>query len=305
MKKILGYIFALFSTIGFAQSSMVNSQVETSSIRIGEQFQYKISVKGTENVILPKLVLGKGLEIIDSAKVDTVNNMLIQKYVLTGFDNGAFYIPQQQVFVRNQAFLTDSLLIKVATVEIDTTKIKKYPIKSIKREPYVFDDFKMYVYLLLAVLAIIGFWIYYFVIRKRKVEEDKPTYKVLPPFEEAIYKLNELDSKLLWQNNQVKEYYSELTEIVRNYIERELQVPALEKTTDEIIGMLRDFQNANTIQTSKETILKLKELLQEADLVKFAKSKPIAIEIEEDRKDAEKIISNLKPKPIPKKNELE
>ena len=305
MKKKLGYIFALFSTIGFAQSSMVNSQVETSSIRIGEQFQYKISVKGTENVILPKLVLGKGLEIIDSAKVDTVNNMLIQKYVLTGFDNGAFYIPQQQVFVRNQAFLTDSLLIKVATVEIDTTKIKKYPIKSIKREPYVFDDFKMYVYLLLAVLAIIGFWIYYFVIRKRKVEEDKPTYKVLPPFEEAIYKLNELDSKLLWQNNQVKEYYSELTEIVRNYIERELQVPALEKTTDEIIGMLRDFQNANTIQTSKETILKLKELLQEADLVKFAKSKPIAIEIEEDRKDAEKIISNLKPKPIPKKNELE
>lgn len=305
MRKIITYILLFISSIGFAQSSMVNSQVETSSIRIGEQFQYKISVKETENVILPKLILGKGLEIIDSAKVDTINNMLIQKYVLTGFDSGAFYIPQQQVFVRNQAYLTDSLLISVATVEIDTTKIKKYPIKSIKSEPYVFDDFKIYIFLLLAALAIIGFWIYYFVIRKRKVAEDKPTYKVLPPFEEAIYKLNELDSKLLWQNNQVKEYYSELTEIVRNYIERELQVPALEKTTDEIIGMLRDFQNANTIQTSKETIRKLKELLQEADLVKFAKSKPISIEIEEDRKDAEDIISNLKPKPTPKKDELE
>ncbi len=305
MKKILGYIFVLFSAIGFAQSSMVNSQVETSSIRIGEQFQYKITVKGTDNVILPKLVLRKGLEIIDSSKVDTVNNMLIQKYVLTGFDSGAFYIPQQQVFVRNQAYLTDSLLISVATVEIDTTKIKKYPIKSIKSEPYVFDDFKMYLYILLAALAIIGFWIYYFVIRKRKLEDDKPTYKVLPPFEEAIYKLNELDAKLLWQNNQVKEYYSELTEIVRNYIERELQVPALEKTTDEVIEMLRDFHNANTIQTSKETIKKLKELLQEADLVKFAKSKPISIEIEEDRKDAQDIISNLKPKSIPKNDELE
>ena len=305
MRKIITYILLFISSIGFAQSSMVNSQVETSSIRIGEQFQYKISVKETENVILPKLILGKGLEIIDSAKVDTINNMLIQKYVLTGFDSGAFYIPQQQVFVRNQAYLTDSLLISVATVEIDTTKIKKYPIKSIKSEPYVFDDFKIYIFLLLAALAIIGFWIYYFVIRKRKVTEDKPTYKVLPPFEEAIYKLNELDSKLLWQNNQVKEYYSELTEIVRNYIERELQVPALEKTTDEIIGMLRDFQNANTIQTSKDTIKKLKELLQEADLVKFAKSKPISIEIEEDRKDAEDIISNLKPKPTPKKDELE
>lgn len=303
MRKKIIYILFFLVTFGFAQNPVVNSQVETSSIRIGEQFQFKISVNGTENVILPKMVL-KGLEIIDSAKVDTINNMLIQKYILTGFDSGAFYIPQQQVFVRNQAYFTDSLLINVATVEIDTIKIKKYPIKSIKSEPYVFDDFKMYIYLLLAALAIIGFWIYYFVIRKRKVQEEKPLYKMLPPFEEAIYKLNELDSKLLWQNNHVKEYYSELTEIVRNYIERELQVPALEKTTDEIIEMLRDFQNANTINTSKETIKKLKELLQEADLVKFAKSKPMSIEIEEDRKDAQEIISNLKPKPI-KKDELE
>jgi hypothetical protein len=303
MRKKIIYILFFLVTFGFAQNPVVNSQVETSSIRIGEQFQFKISVNGTENVILPKMVL-KGLEIIDSAKVDTINNMLIQKYILTGFDSGAFYIPQQQVFVRNQAYFTDSLLINVATVEIDTTKIKKYPIKSIKSEPYVFDDFKMYIYLLLAALAIIVFWINYFVIRKRKVQEEKPLYKMLPPFEEAIYKLNELDSKLLWQNNHVKEYYSELTEIVRNYIERELQVPALEKTTDEIIEMLRDFQNANTINTSKETIKKLKELLQEADLVKFAKSKPMSIEIEEDRKDAQEIISNLKPKPI-KKDELE
>ena len=303
MRKKIIYILFFLVTFGFAQNPVVNSQVETSSIRIGEQFQFKISVNGNENVILPKMVL-KGLEIIDSAKVDTINNMLIQKYILTGFDSGAFYIPQQQVFVRNQAYFTDSLLINVATVEIDTTKIKKYPIKSIKSEPYVFDDFKMYIYLLLAALAIIGFWIYYFVIRKRKVQEEKPLYKMLPPFEEAIYKLNELDSKLLWQNNHVKEYYSELTEIVRNYIEREMQVPALEKTTDEIIEMLRDFQNANTINTSKETIKKLKELLQEADLVKFAKSKPMSIEIEEDRKDAQEIISNLKPKPI-KKDELE
>ena len=217
MRKKIIYILFFLVTFGFAQNPVVNSQVETSSIRIGEQFQFKISVNGTENVILPKMVL-KGLEIIDSAKVDTINNMLIQKYILTGFDSGAFYIPQQQVFVRNQAYFTDSLLINVATVEIDTTKIKKYPIKSIKSEPYVFDDFKMYIYLLLAALAIIVFWIYYFVIRKRKVQEEKPLYKMLPPFEEAIYKLNELDSKLLWQNNHVKEYYSELTEIVRNYI---------------------------------------------------------------------------------------
>jgi len=284
---------------------MVKAEIDTTNIRIGEQFQLKISVDETQNVIIPKIQL-KGLEVIDSTRIDTIKNSLIRRYILTGFDSGAFYIPQQQIFVKNQAFLTDSLLINIATIAIDTTKVKKFPIKSIKKEPYTFDDFRIYIYLILAILAIIGFWIYWFVIRKRKETEDAPTYRTLPPFEEAILRLNELDEKLLWQNNKIKEYYSELTEIVRGYIERELKVPALENTTDEVLAMIKDFKNADSIETSKETIKKLKDLLQEADLVKFAKSKPLAIEIEDDRRDAEFIIGNLKPKQIiEKEDELE
>jgi len=304
MKKYILHIFLLISMLAFTQNPMVKARIETSQIRIGEQFNLRISVNETENVILPKLEL-KGLEVIDSVSLDTLNHMLIQKYIITGFDSGAFYIPQQQVYVKNQAYLTDSMLVNVATVAIDTTKVKKFPIKAIKAEPYTFDDFKIYIYILLIALAIIIFWIYWFVIRKRKMKEEKPTYKALPPYEEAIYKLNELDEKLLWQNNKVKEYYSELTEIVRGYIERELKVPALEKTTDEILETLKDFNETETISAPKETINKLKELLQEADLVKFAKSKPLAIEIEEDRKDAELVIDNLKPKPIIEDDELE
>lgn len=295
-------LFVFFSFAAFAQNSMVKVEIDTTNIRIGEQFNLKISINETENVILPKLQL-KGLEVIDSTNIDTLKNSLIRKYILTGFDSGAFYIPQQQIFVKNQAYLTDSLLVNVATVAVDTTKIKKFPIKSIKSEPYTFDDFKIYIYITLAVLAIIAFWIYWFVIRKRKEEEEAPTYRTLPPYEEAIYRLNELDEKLLWQNNKVKEYYSELTEIVRGYIERELKVPALENTTDEVLSMLKDFKDAETIQTSRETIVKLKDLLREADLVKFAKSKPLAPEIEDDRKDAEYIIGNLKPKPTIEKEE--
>ena len=297
MKKQILYILLLVSTVSFAQKPMVKAEIDTTNIRIGEQFKLKISVDETQNVIIPKLKL-KGLELIDSTKTDTVKNSLIRKYILTGFDSGAFYIPQQQIFVKNQAFLTDSLLVNIATIAVDTTKIKKFPIKSIKSEPYVFDDFRIYIYILLAALAIIGFWIYWFVIRKRKEEIEEDTYRALPPYEEAIFKLNELDEKLLWQNNKVKEYYSELTEIVRGYIERELKVPALEKTTDEVLDMLKEFKNEETILTSEDTITKLRDLLREADLVKFAKSKPLALEIEEDRKDAQDIVSNLKPKPI-------
>ena len=305
MKKQVFYILLFISTISFAQKPMVKAEIDTTNIRIGEQFQLKISVDETQNVIIPKIQL-KGLEVIDSTRIDTIKNSLIRRYILTGFDSGAFYIPQQQIFVKNQAFLTDSILINIATIAIDTAKVKKFPIKSIKKEPYTFDDFRIYIYLILAILAIIGFWIYWFVIRKRKETEDAPTYRTLPPFEEAILRLNELDEKLLWQNNKIKEYYSELTEIVRGYIERELKVPALENTTDEVLAMIKDFKNADSIETSKETIKKLKDLLQEADLVKFAKSKPLAIEIEDDRRDAEFIIGNLKPKQIiEKEDELE
>jgi hypothetical protein len=305
MKKQIFYILLFISTISLAQKPMVEATVDTTNIRIGEQFQLKISVAETQNVIIPKIQL-KGLEVIDSTRIDTIKNSLIRRYILTGFDSGAFYIPQQQIFVKNQAFLTDSLLVNVATIAVDTTKVKKFPIKSIKKEPYTFDDFKIYIYLILAILAIIGFWIYWFVVRKRKETEDAPTYRTLPPFEEAILRLTELDEKLLWQNNKVKEYYSELTEIVRGYIERELKVPALEKTTDEVLEMIKDFKSADSIETSKETIDRLKDLLREADLVKFAKSKPLAIEIEDDRRDAEFIIGHLKPKQIiEKEDELE
>jgi len=305
MKKQIFYILLFISTISFAQKPMVKAEIDTTNIRIGEQFQLKISVDETQNVIIPKIQL-KGLEVIDSTRIDTIKNSLIRRYILTGFDSGAFYIPQQQIFVKNQAFLTDSLLINIATIAIDTAKVKKFPIKSIKKEPYTFDDFRIYIYLILAILAIIGFWIYWFVIRKRKETEDAPTYRTLPPFEEAILRLNELDEKLLWQNNKIKEYYSELTEIVRGYIERELKVPALENTTDEVLAMIKDFKNLDSIETSKETIKKLKDLLREADLVKFAKSKPLAIEIEDDRRDAEFIIGHLKPKQIiEKEDELE
>ncbi|WP_420552235.1 BatD family protein [Tenacibaculum aiptasiae] len=305
MRKKLFYIFLLISSIGFSQSNKVQVEVDTTNIRIGEQFQYKISVDDTENVIIPKLNNLKGLEVVDTLKIDTIKNKLVQKYILTGFDSGSFYIPQQQIFIKNQAYLTDSLLINVATVAIDTTKIKKFPIKGIKGEPYQFDDFKNYIYWAIAILILIGLIIYYFVFRKKKEEQETVVVPLLPPYEEAIQKLQELDSKLLWQNNHVKKYYSELTGIVRSYIERELNIPALESTTDELIDTLKDFDETKSIETTKETIQKLKELLQESDLVKFAKSKPLSHEIEQDRKDAKDVIDNLKPKKEEVEDEVE
>tara|TARA_R110001592_G_scaffold89265_3_gene262672 strand:- start:16885 stop:17820 length:936 start_codon:yes stop_codon:yes gene_type:complete len=295
MKQKIFYILLLFSIVSFAQQKpVVKAEIDTTNIRIGEQFEFKITVNDTKNVIIPKLENLTGLEIIENKKIDTLKNQLIKKYILTSFDSGAYYIPQQQIFIRQKLFLTDSLLIKVATVAIDTTKQKMFPIKAIQSEPYQFDDFKLYVWYALIGLLLIGLLLY-FVLRKKKEVKEEIIVPALPPYEEAIQKLHELDEKLLWQNNQVKEYYSELTEIVRGFIERELKVPALESTTDELIDVLTDFNDSKAISTTKETVKKLRDLLREADLVKFAKSKPMSEQIEANRKEAEDVVTELKP----------
>ncbi len=304
--KIRILLFLL--SISFASFSQeVKVKVDTTNIRIGEQFLYEIFINDTANVIVPeKLENLKNLEILEDRKIDTVKNNMIKQYLMTGFDSGAYYIPAQQIFIRNRAYITDSILINVATVAVDTVKQKMFPIKAIQKEPYIWDDFAPYVIWVVLIFAFIIGLTYYLTNRRKKLKiTEEEIIAALPPYEEAIERLQKLDQKLLWQNNEIKKYYSELTEIVRAYIEKELKVPALESTTDELVETLSDFNNTNTIDTSKETIKKLKSLLSEADLVKFAKSKPMAHEIEEDRRDAEDVLNHLKPKQVEEEIEEE
>jgi hypothetical protein len=144
-------------------------------------------------------------------------------------------------------------------------------------------------------LILIAIFIYYFIFRKKPIVEQEELHVPIPPYDEAIEKLQKLDNKLLWQNNQIKKYYSELTEIIRDFIEKELKIPALEITTQELIEALSNLDKSETFQIDKETTRKLNSLLSEADLVKFAKSTPLSHEIEDDRKDAENILNDLKP----------
>jgi hypothetical protein len=307
MKLKILFFLLLISSLTYAQKVSVTT--DTTNIRIGEQFLFKIVIKDTANVIFPeKLENLTSLEVVKDVKIDTFKNSLIKKYLMTGFDSGAFYIPTQQIFIKNRAYLSDSVLINVATVAVDTTKQKMFPIKAIQSEPLVYDDFKPYIIWVVLAILLIGLFIYYLKNRKKPEIKEVEIINTLPPFEEALEKLQELDNKLLWQNNEIKKYYSELTEIVRVFIEKELEIPALEITTHELVSLLSDYNNPKNIKPAKETIRKLNALLQEADLVKFAKSTPLSHEIEEDRRDAEKVLNDLKPIPLIeeiKENELE
>ena len=291
----------LFGFIGFTQ---VSTKIDTTKIRIGEQINFQIIVNETDDVQFQKLHLDalKRIEVVESFKLDSLKNRLIKKYALTSFDSGRYVLPQQTVFIKNKMFLTDSVIIDVATVAVDTIKQPMYHIKNIKNEPYTFRDFITYFWWLILLLVVIAV-ILYFVLR------DKPTHEEqlakLPPFDLAKQRLKELDNKQLWQHNKVKLYYVELTDIVRSFIEREMNIPALESTTDELLETITDFNSSSNLNIPKETIIKLQKLLQEADLVKFAKSKPLSNKIEIHRNDAEDIIDILHPKNIKENTEKE
>ncbi len=300
---VIIFIFALLHSSVIAQElPVVRAKADTTKIRIGEQINYQISVENAETgVQFPELELDASgrIEVVSAQETDTLKNQLIRKYVLTSFDSGQYVIPAQRIRIWAQEYLTDSIVIDVATVAVDTTKQAMFPIKAIQREPFTFEDFKKYLWWLLAALLIVGL-ILYLRSRKKTPEEIEAA---IPPYELALMRLKELDAKELWQKNKVKQYYVELTEIVRTYIERELNIPALESTTDELIETVSDFNTSSALDIPEETISKLNRLLKDADLVKFAKFKPLINEIELHRQDARVVIDRMKPKMIEEEDE--
>lgn len=281
--------------MGFLGFSQVTTKVDTSKIRIGEQIEYQIIVNEINDVQFSKLHLDslKRIEVVKSFKIDSFKNQLIKKYALTSFDSGRYVLPPQTVFIKDKMFFTDSVFIDVATVVVDTIKQPMYTIKDIKSEPYTFSDFKSYILWLILAIIIIAVILYFVLRDKVKHYEQKNR---IPPFDLAKQRLKELDGKHLIEENKIKPYYVELTDIIRSFIEREMNIPALESTTDELLETIMDFNSSSKLNIPKETIQKLKLLLEEADLVKFAKSRPLSNVIEYHRKDAESIIDTLHPK---------
>ena len=292
----------LFLFIGIAGYAQVSSKIDTTSIRIGEQFNYEIIVDQTSDVRFPKLELDSlnRIGVVTSHEIDSLKNQLIKKYTLTSFDSGRYVLPGQEIFIKDKRFLTKDVLIDVATVPVDTIKQPMYHIKDIENEPYLFSDYLNYFWGLIALLIIIGL-ILYFVLRDKPTEEE--ILLRIPPFDAAKKRLMELDGKELISQNKIKLYYVELTDIVRTFIERELNIPALESTTEELLETITDFNSSSKLDIPRDTLIKLQILLKEADLVKFAKSKPLQNEISLHRIDAEGIIDTLHPIQLETKEE--
>ena len=296
MKKQLYLLLLLFSTAVFAQQKQVITSIDTIKNKIGAEF--KLSIKTTVDtsfkVIFPKLKNLGALEVIQSYPIDTVKMdsryELIKKYGLTQFDSGRYVVPSIKIFINSKPFMTDSLLVEVSNVEVDTLKQKMFDIKDIAPADNTIGDWWKYL-LIIALIVGIGAFIYWFIKKRQEKKVQEEIYKT--PIEKATSLLDTLEKKELWQKGEVKAYYSELTDIARNYIEEAIEIPAMESTTSELIQGLRAASVKKKMTLSQEIIENLERVLKQADLVKFAKSKPLDFEITEDRNKIQKAILTL------------
>ena len=301
----------LFATTqGFSQEDpIIRSEVDTTAIRIGEQIHFKVSVETDTlaQVIFPEGQTFSPLETIEALKTDTIkelDRMTLQRiYALTQFDSGSYTLPQQQVMINGKPYFTDSLNIDVATVPVDTLEQKMYDIKPIINVEKAHTDLWKILLWILGIAIVAAALLYWFVFRKKPMSEEEKA-ALLPPFDRAILGLKQLEKSKYLIQNDYKTYYSELTDIVRSYLEEDVHVTALESTTEQLIDKLEMMKDAGQLKLDEETIQQFKKVLQTSDLVKFAKSKPETSVAEQDRKSVEQIVIKTK-EAIPEPTEEE
>lgn len=265
--------------ISLVTSAQVTSSVDSTKIKIGEQITFKIQVETdtTNLVVFPEGQTFLPLEMIESYPIDTTKNNasynLIKKYGLTQFDSGSYSIPRQKIIIGDKTFYTDSLKVEVNTIQVDTTIQGLYDIKPFIQVEKSSNDWWKTFLLILGILLIIAAILYWFIWRKKPLTEAEEI-ALLPPYDRAKLALKKLDQSTYLQNSEIKQYYSELTFIIRKYLDEKVYDRALESTTDELILRLNLLKDGNQIDISKEDIRNLEAILKRADLVKFAKSSP-------------------------------
>jgi len=282
MKKIIALL--LVSNIAWGQTAIM----DTNSILIGEQINFSISNPISETEVWPTYdeFLADGIEIIKQGKLDTNENLISQKFIITAWDSGSYYIPPISFSATSK---TQGLLLNLQTIILEEGAELK-DIKQPMEAPIGWSD--IWPWLLGIVLLILIAYILkkYVFTKKEALKIEKPKV-IIPADITALQQLTKLDEAQLWQAGNVKKYHSEISEIIRRYTENRFNFIALELATEEIIIELKS--KVNNEQLASITIL-----LKRADLAKFAKSKPEETENKESMQLAKHFVAQTKQKQI-------
>ena len=296
MDKGIRFLLLFVSCWSMAQTQ-VSLTADTLEVRLAEQINLNLAVSTEKqaSIQFPPLKAFAPFEVIDTTVVDTTvsaNKFVYSKtYAVIQFDSGQFTLPQQIVVVDGAVFSTDSLLVRVKDVAVDTLEQPLFPIKTIlPMAKNTAGWWKPYGYGFLIIMAAV--LLYVFIVRTQKRIRAKR--EKMPPFERAIQALQALESIQLDKQEAYKDYYSEMTDIVRNYLEDETNIDALESTSDELLTKLELLRDSGNLELTNATIDQLKQVLSTADLVKFARALPEEYLARLDREKIELVVKDTK-----------
>lgn len=291
MKRISLFLFALLgilplTTVGgrwsastaYAQVT-VEARIDSMQMFVGQQtgITLDVSCNAGATVELPVLQKGQqltpGVELVEMTAADTTKlndgkrMQVSRKYIVTAWDSAFYYLPPMQVRVDGKEYTTKNLALKVYTVDVDTLHTDQYfgP-KDVMNAPFSWDDWRPVIWCSVLFLLLCGCVAYLVhalrtgrpLIRIIRRKRKEPAHKV------ALSKIERIKTERTWAQEDSKEYYTQLTDTLRTYIQERYGFSAMEMTSGEIIERL-------TQENDEEALRELRELFQTADLVKFAK----------------------------------
>ncbi len=276
-------VAGMFSNLA-GQDVSVSAIFDSTRIYIGDQINYTVTVDQPSDVSLSmplmKDTLIKNLEIIsgpvtDSTPVENNRLRITSRYLITSFDSGYYEAPPVYAEIRNESgirrFYSGYAPLEVMRVKIapPDTSARIFDIIAPYKAPLTFGE--ILPWLLLALLVSAAAWVIIKLLQRFKKRNEEPRIIINPDPAHliAFRELEKLRNEQLWQKGEVKLYYSQLTEILRQYLENRYGVFSLEMTSSETLeALLRTGFKKDNLYHS------LKTILNGSDLVKFAKYKP-------------------------------
>ncbi|MBQ4063655.1 MAG: hypothetical protein IJC92_05205 [Bacteroidaceae bacterium] len=284
MKKtiFISLLLALFAGAAMAQNHVsVNAEIDSCQRFIGEQarIKLKVGVDANKRALLPQFdkEIMEGVEIVEKLPNDTqiLNDgkrlLITEEYVVTSFDSALYAIPPFEVLVDGEPFYSEELALAVYMVPVDTTNLEQFfPPKDIWAVELTWDDYKGSVgySLLFILLAAILAWVTIRYINNKPIIRIVKLKPKLPAHVVALNEMERIKSDTGWRTaGSSKEYYTAITDALREYMNERFAFNATEMTTAEIINELLKIKD-------KESLRDLRDILETADLVKFAKFNP-------------------------------
>lgn len=281
MKKSLLFLLLIIvsSAMAAQENGMLSSKISKDSILIGDQFEWTLplSVAEGDEFYFEEVEdpVTQGVETIKPFVVDTLSIKkgkvdLEWKMVLTSFDSGSYYLPNMIALVSHKDGTVDTVFfdgpsIEVNTIPIDTATFQPYDIKGQIKYPATFKEIATW-----ALIAILVAGLVYIIVRYIKTRRENRTFfgkpvEKDPPHIVALRNLEKIRGQKLWQNDKQKQFYTAVTDTVRQYIADRYEIPAMEQTSNEM------FEELNEKDVSPELLKPVKDLFATADFVKFAK----------------------------------